>query len=819
MDAIWQSGGAQAAANQNTAKEEGTGRKWQKLALCCILAVGILATGLWAGITKFGWFDSAIGIETAPTQDEIVTKMSKNLTEQLISDAIAYKNSDDANRDAAKLTMQETAIKRRAYIETLMRENPDEFLRIAITPDIKQELLQDVSGLETLMTLEGTLEIIAQTSLIGDEHDDHDEHDIDCSFDLFLVISEDETKRLYLPESVPVEYGPNDFIRVTGYELNDVFIVDTVADPANFSIILIADMDDEPPASIPRQVAVILVNVENTTIPASFTAASAMTTLNNMNNWYQEVSNNTTHFTGKLNPAVSADIFGTYKVTAANLSANCDTYYSGWHTQARTAAAADGFVATGYQHIMVMINKPSTMPCTWAGRGSVGSTSIWQIGTTSGLVTIHEVGHNFGLSHASRISGCNTGGSVPFSRTQDCSGFSEYGDMYSAMGNSTARGNPAPHFNGIDKYKLGWIPESNMVTVSANGVYELHPIETPSAGLQLIRISLPYAIVRPSSTTSPNGSAPFYYYVEMRAPVGVQNITNTSNRNDFAGVQVRTGAATKYALTYFYQIGGFSGAEPCTGCVTGLRPGMVFKDPHYPNLAIRVLSWTDSKAVVDIRFDNSVPPTCTRSAPSVTVNPASGMVDPGDKIDYTVTVTNNDSSGCANATYTVTPSSTTSGFSYSPTSQPWTLAPGASNSRVFSVTSPSGAADGIYTIRFTAASPDNPSSGTRDVNFVVANTKAIPPTINISGVTDNGTINSNLNTKITATAAHSAGIAKIEIYVNDQLVAKCSTPKNNTCDVFVKGPNTIAGTHLLRVVVAANDTDHTTATLNWTFKR
>jgi hypothetical protein len=195
------------------------------------------------------------------------------------------------------------------------------------------------------------------------------------------------------------------------------------------------------------------------------------------------------------------------------------------------------------------------------------------------------------------------------------------------------------------------------------------------------------------------------------------------------------------------------------------------------------------------------------------------MVDPGESINYTVNVTSNDSVGCTAINYTVTPSSAASGFTFSPASQVWNLAPGANNSRIFTATSPATAADGLYTMNFKVTNSDNANSVTRDVSFIVANTKAIPPTIDITGITNGGTINPSTNTKITATAAHSTGISIVEIYIDNKLVAKCTEPKNGICDVFVKGSNTVAGTHTMRVVAIAKDAEQTNSTANLTFGR
>jgi len=815
VDASRKSDSAQAAANQSdqvAATQQDTvkdSNQWHQSVLHCVLIMIILASVLWIGITQFARSDDiAIEVKTAPTDNELVSAMSKNLTEQLISDAIAYRNSDAQNREATRVTMNATAAKRRSYVETLMRDNPDEFLRIAISSDIKQELLQDVTGVESIVTLEGKLEINVF---------DREENNMLIALprQLFIVSSSGATKGLYLPTpSISVDYGANDTVKVIGYELDDIVVPNTIADPNNFIVI---DKAADPPTGTKRQVAVILVNLSDAgTPPAAFSVANALSTITSTDLWYREASFGTVYYSGKLDSTKSADVFGVYNI-AAN-SSNCTSTYTTWRSQAQTAAAANGFTASGYQHIVTFINKSPSVGCGFSGVANWPGTQATVITATNVGTTIHEMGHNYGLDHSALNSGCRFNNeAVVFGGT--CSQ-SEYGDMHDVMGTSSYRA----HFNASHKAKLGWIPSSRVTTVTANGVYDLYPSDSPASGPQLIRIAMPYNIQLLSGDTS--ARAPYYYYLEHR--VGTSSVYSA---NDYNGVFLRTGgtgSSNSYSpMSYLYRFGMTSGpslpgASPCTGCLTGLRPGMVFKDPQNPNLSIKVLSWTATKATIEIIVDGGnipPPPVCTRNAPTINVSPTSGMVDPGDSISYTVTITSNDSPSCTSINYTATPNSITSGFTFSPPSQSWSLAPDANNSHIFSITSPNSAADGIYTITFTASGAGNPTSSTQDVSFIVANTKAIPPTISISGLTENELIRSNFNTKVGVTATHSTGISKIEFYINGQLVAKCSNPKNSTCNIFIKGSNTATGTHTLKVIATAKDTEQTSATTNLTFRR
>ena len=833
MDTPQQSSDDQAAMDQVTTKQNNEGfinKKWQKLAIYYVLFVGILSIGLWAGITKLGWFDNSVAISSSPTDSEIVSEMSKNLTEQLINDAIAYKNSNDNNRETALSILHQTADRRQEYIKALMKEDPDAFLRLAITPDIKDELLQEVNGIEATVTLEGKLEIIAQTEIFEDEtenHHDHDHDHLNCTYSFFLVLPSGETKNLYLPESAPA-YNPNDQIKVTGYELDDNIVPDTVADPDNFAVIAAAM---EPGATVgTHATAVFLLNVEGSTIPSSFNKTNALQTFNEVNAWFQEASLGNFRLAGKLNPSQPADIFGTYTMVADNPDLIHCFRYNNWRGEAYAAAAADGFVAADYRHIMLIINFESRpgMVCG-GGEGTMGGvgSSVGMQGNTLGSTDnkgtiIHELGHNlsYGLLHASSLYNCTINDQpVVFSKFDNCT-YGEYGDPFSVMGSS--QGNF--HFNAIEKTHLGWIPAANVVTATTSGTYDLYPSDGFSSGTQLIRIPMTYDDPVPVAY----GPAPWFYYLELRKLVGVQNGAgaNAARKADLNGVFLRVGNSTTYPpKTVLHRLGALPGAEPCEQCVTGLRPGMVFKDPHDPNITIKVLSWTPDKATVSVEFGGAPPPACVRQNPTVIINPSERTmrVNPGSTVNHTVTVTNNDSPwGCSTSTFNITPGATNpAGLSFSPTSQSLTIAPGESKTQVFSTTLPPGMTEGSRTVFFTAINSDHTSysSGSLHASIIVVNTGATPPAINISGITNGGTIQPNTNTKIITTSTHTTGISKVEIFINNKLVARCNEPKNGICDVFVKGSNTAVGTHMLRVVATTKDTSQTTGTANLTFNK
>jgi hypothetical protein len=257
---------------------------------------------------------------------------------------------------------------------------------------------------------------------------------------------------------------------------------------------------------------------------------------------------------------------------------------------------------------------------------------------------------------------------------------------------------------------------------------------------------------------------------------------------------------------------------------------MTFTDPHYPGFSIRVLNIEDngvggiqSKAMVEVIMPGGDPPPqpCQNigSFPTRTII-GSNTVAPGGVLQYTVTIKNDDVGECTASEYTVTARSNLSGISSSPASRSWTLSPGQSGEpQVFSITIPENAPNGSYDMDFAATRPEISGSFVGRSTFHVLNTGITPPSVAISGVTNNELISPTNNTKITATASHAAGISRIEIFINDRLVGVCNNPRNNMCDMFVKGSNTVVGSHILRVVATANNAEQTTGTANMTFRR
>jgi hypothetical protein len=110
--------------------------------------------------------------------------------------------------------------------------------------------------------------------------------------------------------------------------------------------------------------------------------------------------------------------------------------------------------------------------------------------------------------------------------------------------------------------------------------------------------------------------------------------------------------------------------------------------------------WVDqTSAAVDVAYAQ---PQCVRRNPTVFLSPSQGpWVPPGALVSFAVTVTNNDSSVCAGATFDLA-GSLPAGWVSNFATAALTLAPGASAATVFAVTSATLAADGYYDVGVSA---------------------------------------------------------------------------------------------------------------------
>jgi hypothetical protein len=258
----------------------------------------------------------------------------------------------------------------------------------------------------------------------------------------------------------------------------------------------------QPSSWTEGQKSIILIRVDFPDLPGQpFDSPAGTALISNVNSFYMEMSYARSGF---LADGSGSDITPTLRMPQSAAWYGMNSYYNQLRTDARTAAAAAGYVLTNYDRDMICMGLVPGF--NWAGLGYVGSSGAWIRGSFSTEVAAHELGHNLGLNHAnfwdtSGQSAIGVGTSV------------EYGDVYDNMG--VGRVN---HFNVRNKAYLNWLKTNEWINVTSNGTYRIFAHDNPgSTGARALRITK-------NSNTN--------YWVEFR-----QNITGNKWLMNGAGLR------------------------------------------------------------------------------------------------------------------------------------------------------------------------------------------------------------------------------------------------------------------------------------------
>ena len=152
--------------------------------------------------------------------------------------------------------------------------------------------------------------------------------------------------------------------------------------------------------------------------------------------------------------------------------------------------------------------------------------------------------------------------------------------------------------------------------------------------------------------------------------------------------------------------------------------------------------WDEDSAIYTVTV------ACTRDNPGVSISPSSQSGNPGQTLSYTATIINYDSSGCGSSTFNLT-KSCPSGWTCSLSSSTITISPNGSAGAVsLSVTSPTTATVGDYTVSVTATNSAATSySGTGSATYTVtaAGVAINPPSVTTNAATSIISTSATLN--------------------------------------------------------------------------
>jgi hypothetical protein len=405
---------------------------------------------------------------------------------------------------------------------------------------------------------------------------------------------------------------------------------------------------------------------------------------------YREASSGQVSFSGT--------VVGPYTIDYSAVDPCCDL--NGWADAANAAAAADGVDLSAYPR------KLYAMP----GNAFAGFSGIADLGKTPSAAFVfescqmpdvfaHELGHNLGFYHASTLT-------------------DEYGDHSDFMGGAMGylRQVDAPH-----KAQAGWLPLSQVVTVTEDGVYNVAPLEsdaTTVAEPQALRIFKP--------------DTGEYYYLSYRQAIGFDRVLVCCPYLDRLSVHRWSGAKTMLVAT--------------------LADGETFADPT-TGFTVTQVSHSSTSSTASVRLGSG----CGSAAPSLSLTPQNQSGKAGTSVNYDIALINNDAAGCAPASFSlsgVIPAGWVGSFSQANLQ----LAAGSTGHATLTTTSALNASPGTYNEAIEVSDVNVPAHvASVSGSYTVVPACMSAPAVSISPASQTGSAGATLTYSVTVTNRDGAG--------------------------------------------------------------